>query len=86
MQAYSDTLEQFVEADTAMQENDKQKAILEALIDRFNLPTILSALADVCYDKAAHVQENWQDRVLSKAWETNAVKCNATALGLQPTQ
>ncbi len=84
--AYETTLNLFEAGDTATMENDATKGILEALVDRFQLDVVLSALADVCYDKAAHVQETWQDRALAKAWEKNALKCNAAALGLQPTQ
>ena len=83
MQEYTDTLAMFALNDTATQENDKTKAILEALVDRFQLGTVLSALGDVCYDKAAHVQENWQDRAMAKAWERNAVKCNGVAIKIE---
>lgn len=46
---------------------------LEALIDKHSLRSITTALAIVCYQKAAHIEENWQDRSLSRQWQ-NAAK------------
>ena len=44
---------------------------LETLIDQHGLGTLLAALSNVCFAKAEHVQTNWQDKALAKAWSTS---------------
>ena len=41
---------------------------LEPLIDRASLAMVLEALSQVCWEKADHLQSNWQDPVTAKAW------------------
>lgn len=41
---------------------------LEAMIDRHGLSGVLKGMADICYEKQEHVESNWQDRALGKAW------------------
>jgi len=41
---------------------------LEQLIDAYGLPRLLAEMADIAYGKAEHVQSNWQDERLAKAW------------------
>lgn len=41
---------------------------LEHEIDRHGLTGVLQALADVCHEKAAHVQSTWQDKHAARAW------------------
>lgn len=41
---------------------------LERMIDSSTLNGVLSALVDVCNEKAQHIEENWQDSVTSKPW------------------
>jgi hypothetical protein len=41
---------------------------LEAILDKRGIEGIVSALAEICYLKEAHVQENWQDRPLASRW------------------
>ncbi len=52
---------------------------IEELIDRYDLDVVLRAVADVCYDKSAHVSETWQDGHLSKAWERAGKRVYAAA-------
>jgi hypothetical protein len=52
---------------------------IEALVDRTSVRDVLIALANVCGAKAAHIEENWQDTRLSKAWEKAAKKIDSTA-------
>jgi hypothetical protein len=42
---------------------------LEQLIDRYGLPNVVQALADVCFEKAAHIVESYSDKPLAEAWE-----------------
>ncbi len=41
---------------------------LEPLIDRASLARVLEALSQVCWEKADHLQSNWQDPVAAKTW------------------
>lgn len=41
---------------------------LERLIDRDGLRPVLAAIAEICYLKAAHLAENWQDTTTAKVW------------------
>lgn len=42
---------------------------LEQLIDRASLQEVLSALADVCHEKAEHLRCNWQDESTARTWQ-----------------
>ena len=41
---------------------------LEVLFDKLGVEGIVSALAEICYLKEAHVKEYWQDRNLAARW------------------
>jgi hypothetical protein len=41
---------------------------LEAIVDRNSLPEVLEALSQICYEKAEHIETNWLDTELAKAW------------------
>ena len=43
----------------------KLDAIVEQAIDEFGLKRVVDAVARICYEKAQHVLENWQDRPLA---------------------
>lgn len=45
---------------------------LEKLIDTHGLQDVLVSLSNICFEKAAHIRENWQDANLAKLWEKNA--------------
>jgi hypothetical protein len=45
---------------------------LESMIDANGLSWVLDHLCDICHAKAEHVQSNWQDAHLAKAWERAA--------------
>ena len=47
---------------------DEEATALEEMVDRCGLSTVVSALAVICGEKALHVQANWNDRALTKAW------------------
>ena len=67
--------------------NPQDRDALEALIDRTNLSSVLEALADICSGKAAHLQENWQEKVTSshvRFWHVwgNKLETASRAAGL----
>jgi hypothetical protein len=39
------------------------------MVDESTLKQVVEALSNVCYEKADHIQTNWQDRNLAKEWE-----------------
>ncbi|REJ65784.1 MAG: hypothetical protein DWQ31_17140 [Planctomycetota bacterium] len=45
---------------------------LEQLIDSASLQEVLSALAEICHEKADHLRSNWQDESSAKVWERDA--------------
>ena len=45
---------------------------LEVMVDRFGLSQVLDKLAEVCREKAAHIEENWQDNTLAREWDKAA--------------
>lgn len=45
-----------------------EAVVLEAMVDRCGLETVVGALAIICGEKAEHIRANWQDRTLAKAW------------------
>lgn len=46
---------------------------LEALIDKYGMSQLLFGLAQVCQEKADHVETNWQDKTTARAWHSDAV-------------
>lgn len=57
----------------------RERADLEALIDRHDLARVIDALAEVCGEKADHLRENWQDNESAEVWESARVKVEALA-------
>lgn len=41
---------------------------LEEMIDRHSVSDILSTIAEICYDKAIHIQQDPQDNNLAQVW------------------
>lgn len=52
---------------------------LESIVDKEGLAAVLLDLAEICSQKAQHINDNWQDTVLSKQWEKAGFKINNTA-------
>lgn len=42
--------------------------LLEALVDKHGLLHVLTALENICNDKAEHLAVNWQDVDTAKVW------------------
>jgi hypothetical protein len=53
--------------------NQSELDTLEALIDAHGLLAITEALMSICYDKAVHLEEAWQDHASARVW-TQAAK------------
>lgn len=51
------------------QEHDNQ---LEDIVDVIGLTETLTALANICYLKAEHLESNWQDSASAKTWTRDA--------------
>lgn len=52
---------------------------LEKLIDKHSLKDVLHNLTQVCYGKAEHLRENWQDQDAAKKWESAGLTISRTA-------
>ncbi|MFS0516834.1 hypothetical protein ACEYW6_19245 [Nostoc sp. UIC 10607] len=46
--------------------------ILETLIDKLTLSTILEMLERICHKKAENLRNHWQDDASAKLWEKAA--------------
>ena len=42
---------------------------IEALIDSSTVLDVLQAIQTVIYEKASHIESNWQDASTAKCWE-----------------
>lgn len=45
---------------------------LESLIDSKSLQAVLSAIAEICAEKAEHIRTNWQDNATARVWDQGA--------------
>jgi hypothetical protein len=41
---------------------------LEQHVDKVGLSSVLNILAEICHEKAGHLQSAWQDSVAAKSW------------------
>ena len=46
----------------------QEQSVLEAMVDRHGLKAVVETLADVCFDKEAHIKEAWMDYPLAATW------------------
>ena len=42
---------------------------LERIVDETDLQQTLQLLSAVCFEKAYHIESNWQDSALAQSWE-----------------
>lgn len=52
---------------------------LEQLIDQVGLPAVLTAIGEICSEKADHLRTNWQDVNMAREWDRSARKINSVA-------
>jgi ribosomal protein S15P/S13E len=55
---------------------EQMKESLESMLDRApgGLKEILNLLAEICQEKADHLESNWQDRISAQGWMNVADK------------
>ena len=53
-----------------------RKDEFEAMIDATTLQEVVEALAEIAFEKAAHLRENWQDERSAKVWEKAGERLN----------
>jgi hypothetical protein len=41
---------------------------IERMIDNIGLEGLLATVSEICYLKAQHIEENWNDTALARAW------------------
>jgi hypothetical protein len=56
---------------------------IEAMIDDLNVQSVTDMMVLICYEKAAHVRENWQDEGLARLWDKAAAVLDAANDKLQ---
>ena len=44
--------------------------VLEEMMDRHGIQNVIEDLAEICYAKAQHVEEAWQDPGLASVWNS----------------
>ena len=42
---------------------------IEDMVDSSSVAAVLTALAEICHEKAEHIRSNWQDRRLAGSWD-----------------
>ena len=48
--------------------NQELQDSLEKLIDKHSLSEVLEAMSHICWEKAGHLEANWQDKVSADVW------------------
>lgn len=48
---------------------EQNKQTLESMLDSIGPIGVQSLLAQICYEKADHIESNWQDKTLAKVWQ-----------------
>lgn len=51
---------------------------LETLVDKNSLGLVLAALSRICSAKSEHIQMNWQDTALARAWDAGSSAIDAS--------
>jgi hypothetical protein len=52
---------------------------IEAVIDACGLGSVLTAIGEICGEKAEHVRTNWQDEPLAKQWDAHGTRVTKLA-------
>jgi hypothetical protein len=53
---------------------------IEGMVDRTSVAAVLEALGNICYEKAEHLREAWQDHGAAKTWEKDGKRIHALSL------
>jgi hypothetical protein len=62
---------------------NEQIEMLEAMVDRLSVHEVIDALETVCYLKAQHLEEAWQDRYTARVWERGGKLLGKLALAVK---
>jgi hypothetical protein len=46
-----------------------ERDTLEAIIDKRGIRAVVESLGEICFLKASHISETWQDEPLSRKWD-----------------
>ena len=57
---------------------DTDAEVLETMIDSVGLAEVINTLADICFGKAEHLRNNWQDKTTAELWDRAGICINAT--------
>jgi hypothetical protein len=57
----------------------EEKTVLEQLIDRTSLETVLQNIGNICVEKAEHIRTNWQDDPLARLWQLAGMRADTCA-------
>lgn len=49
--------------------SDETKLTLESMVDSTSVSTLIETLSEICWEKAQHIRDNWQDEPLAQVWE-----------------
>lgn len=52
---------------------------IEEIIDNCGLDNVIAGISAICYGKAAHLRENWQDNSAAAAWDRAAKRLDSLA-------
>lgn len=52
----------------------QEKDMIEILLDKYGMETVLDVLAQICFEKSEHLLSNWQAPNDAKAWQTCGIK------------
>jgi hypothetical protein len=55
---------------------------IEEMIDKNSLEKVLRTIEDICYGKAEHLRENWQDPKAAKLWDNSGKRVGSAAASL----
>lgn len=47
---------------------------IEKIMDQSSVKTILETMSEICFLKASHLEESWQDEASAKLYEKGAIK------------
>jgi hypothetical protein len=59
---------------TDYQKWEKDRDVLEGILDKRDMKQMLEMLANISFLKAEHLREAWQDEVSAESWEQTASK------------
>lgn len=59
------------------------KDTIEEIIDRYSVSELLTAVAEICGEKAEHLRTAWQDNVAARTWDKDSTRITSCCHGIQ---